>query len=232
MLYVGEQRMCAIRTSTDRTAEFQSFVSAARRHAKSVASRREATPDAEQRDRQAAYRDVADVLSGYMTELPATQVFRVATQATRRACDEALRLHNDQQYLHFCMVEQMLRVRSEAFFQSAQQKIDSNETRAIALTRVERDVRRVDTLYQTVNKMIEQHGHTIDIVERNVEKIQLRLDASEAELYDAAPRTFRTRRARCIDTIPCLPRTLTGRLRAGLALLIAVNLVLFYHGVL
>lgn len=171
--------------------------------------------------RQSAYAMLQRALAGKQSMLPLEQILTVAVHATRRAQDTALLAGNDQQHLHFCVLEQMLLAQAP-----------KQETRTAALTGVARRLQIVSTLYDTVCAMIQQQGHTLDILERNVTRIQLRVDASENELTDAAPRTFRTRRRQWLQRIPCLPRSLPARLRCCVALLVFVNLALFFFGYL
>lgn len=208
----------------DRTHEFLACVSAAQqRGVRATHHRSIAVRGVEHTSRQSAYAMLQRALAGKHSVLPLEQLVTVAVHATRRAQDSALLAGNEQQHLHFCVLEQMLLAHTPK---------QQPETRAAALTGVARRLQVVSSLYDTVCAMIEQHGHTLDILERNVTRIQLRVDASESELADAAPRTFRTRRRQWVQRIPCLPRSLPARLRCCVALLVFANLVLFWYGYL
>ena len=218
-------------SSTDRTAEFLALANAAARQRRVWPSFgwKPRTRDLEQPNRLAAYNDVHNLLHTKRAPLvPPAQIFNVALRATKIAQAEALRARNDQQHLHFTIVEQLLQLRATEFEARSKTVV----RRAQAMTAVERQLLNVDQLLAVVCRMVEQQSHSIDVVERNVERIRVRIDASEAELADLAPRVYKTRRARLIDAVPCIPRTLSGRLRGALALLIAFNLVLFYYGLL
>jgi len=90
-----------------------------------------------------------------------------------------------------------------------------------AVRDIERRLTRVSVLYSTVNEMVQRQAFAIDGVERAVDSIELRVDAAERELHDAAPREWRTRRWRWYWVL--WPRSLRTRLLAAALALLALN---------
>lgn len=188
----------------DRTAEFVALVAGRRTVRRVVLSK-------ESQARRAAYQRVWTP-GGVISK---QQALRVAIELTREAQSAA---RNDQERCHFCMVEQMLLLEEPP-----------SPARSERLRGIERQLAMVEQLYCAVQTLIAEQGHKLATVERNVNKISLRIDASEKELEDAAPRTFRTKRARFYWWYP---RSFPAKIRLAFFFLIAVNLALFYLGYL
>lgn len=164
----------------------------------------------EQQARRAAYQRVW--VPGVISK---QQALRVAIELTREAQGSA---RNEQERCHFCIVEQMLILEEPP-----------SPARAERLRGIQGQLAVVEQLYCAVQTLIAEQGHKLATVERNVNKISLRIDASEKELEDAAPRTFRTKRARFYWWYP---RSVPAKIRLAFFSLIALNLVLFYLGYL
>ena len=199
--------------SRDRTEEFRRLAKAATLPPRQATIALSAAAVARQR----AYQRLGD---------DATPVARAsALYHTRQAIDEARASGNRDSQLHFCTVEQMLLV-----LDSRAGAAQSQE-RAPQLGDVARRLGETERLFAVVIGMLERHNESIGAIERNVFGIETRVDASERELCDAAPRSYRgTVAASWYRRV--LPRTTPAKARAMLALLIAFNLLLFFCGAL
>ncbi len=198
----------AIVPRRDRTQEFLHYAGGARTKMKAVA-------DEPTRVRNTAYRLV------YSQSSASETAFAIALHATKTAQQQALNKNNMHQLQHFCVVEQFLLERD------LRCKRDSR--RAQKLTEIEQRLLQVSKLYETVCEMVERDGRKIEALERNVMRVQLRIDASEAELADAAPRAYRTRKMQFWGQFP-LPRSLAAKFRCGVFALVLLNLFLFWQG--
>ena len=193
--------------SRDRTDEFYSIVGV----------REHTAPKRLSRDAQARRVVYEQLRCQRACSVPRHQLLTVALTATEWARDHA---KNDQERLHFCVVEQLI---------ARQIKSRTGPRNEPRLTGIERRLVAVEQLFETVHVFLEEHDHKLDGVERNVEKIVLRIDASARELEDAAPRSFRTRRAWWFSY---WPRSLPAKLRLAFFCLVLGNLLLFYWGYL
>ncbi len=177
-------------------------------------------PNREQAARLAALELAEQTLAGAQTRLPAEQAFGVALHAVRRAQDG-----NDQQRLHFCLVEQMLIRRQTEWLERRIPQHSQPPLRDVQLAGVQAQLARVSELFASVLEMVAEHGDKLDILERNVYRAEVRIDASADQLSDAAPRTYRTRQHFFLESIG-FPRSRPARFRLAFFALVAVNVLL------
>lgn len=157
-----------------------------------------------------------NIVNALRANLPAAQVHRVVLHEIALAQASAA---NVQAAQHWCEAERIF-VQRHAVEQAPEKK-------ALALTGIHRQLEYVSTQYEAVLRMAASQSATIGSIERNIDSIHTRIDASHRELEDAAPRRYRTwrwHRELC-------PGTLSGRLQCAFVLLMALN-VLFVYTVL
>ena len=152
---------------------------------------------------------------------------------TRQAIDEARRTNNRDSQLHFCNIEQMLLVQQQRQRTEVEKRecTEHQPRRAHQLGSVEQRLGETEMLFGVVVELLERHNESLGVIERNVFRIETRVDASERELSDAAPRSYRGQLG-SPWYVRAIPRTTPGKARAVLALLIAFNLFLFFCGAL
>lgn len=199
--------------SRDRTGEFRQLT------ARGENSRGARAPNKEQIARLAALELADQTMAGAQTRLPAEQVFGVALHAVRRAQEG-----NDQQRLHFCLVEQML-IRRQTEWLESRVSHHPLQLRDVQLADAQTQLARVSELFARVLEMVAEHGDKLDILERNVYRAQVRIDASADQLIDAAPRTYRTRQHFFLESIG-FPRSRPARFRLAFFAVVAVNILL------
>jgi hypothetical protein len=205
--------------AVDRTDEFRALVDqACRRHrrlppAASTNSAQQALLAHRHRNMQRAL----DALDGSCAHLPPPQALRVALAECTLARDNAT---NDQQRRHWCEVERLLQQRHCTI---ALPTTTTTPDQVAAMTDIERRLYVVSTLYSTVNELVSRQSRPIGDIEQNIGAIEARMDASHDYLFDAAPRAYRTQQWRWYRQY--VPQSLPARLRAGLALLFCINLL-------
>ena len=149
---------------------------------------------------------------------------------TRQAIDEARCANNRDSQLHFCNIEQMLAQQQRVEVEKSEWS-ESQPRRAHQLGSVEQRLNETERLFGVVIDLLERHNESLGVIERNVFRIETRVDASERELSDAAPRSYRGQLG-SPWYVRVMPRTTPGKARAALATLIALNLFLFFCGAL
>lgn len=100
----------------------------------------------------------------------------------------------------------------------------ASRTAAVALNEIERKLHYVSAQYEAVLRLAASQSETIGTIERNIESIHTRIDSSQRELEDAAPRQYHTWRLHR----HIVPRTLAGRLQCVFGGLLALNLLFIY----
>lgn len=142
--------------------------------------------------------------------------------AVAGARDEA---RNEQEHLHWLEAERIFNsTATNAALARAPARIRaSTDTCANELRMIETKLEEISYLYSVVNVMLQHQSGKLDVLERNVDSISIRIDASEAELSDAAPRQYRTNRWRWYWM--CTPNSLSARLRCALCALLVANVV-------
>jgi hypothetical protein len=224
-------KKCKMTHSRDRTGEFSRLVSGARsrllRHSSAVEhlGANSATPlAAARRARQLSYARLAATTDSSLA-------LQSAVYHTHQAVEEARFVGNRDSELHFCTVEQMLCAQLRALDRAHSATTRTSVQSAAPLFgSIESRIGETERLFGTVLTMLEQQRHSVGRLERNVFLAEARIDASERELTDAAPRAYRGQAARPLWLRLCWPRTVPGRARVLLALLVASNLVLFSIG--
>lgn len=184
-----------MRASRDRTDEFLALAGCTREQAK-----------------PAQRANIAKALAA--TDLPAAQVQRVVLHEIELAKQSAT---NAQEALHWHEVERLYAQRLVHQAAPARQA-------ATALTAIERKLEYVSTQFETVLRLAASQGETIGSIERNIESIHARIDSSQRQLEDAAPRQYHTWRLHR----HILPRTLAARLQCLFGGLLAANLLFIY----
>lgn len=152
--------------------------------------------------------------------LDSEQARRVAHAGIALAIADA---RNDDELRHWCEVQRVFTVpafEEPRYAPAAVVRRDRSE-RANQLAHLHAQLESVSTLFETVATLIERQGYTISRLERNVDDIAVRIDASNAELMDAAPRAYRVHRWHN----GCVPRTLAAKLRCILISLFLLNIV-------
>jgi t-SNARE complex subunit (syntaxin) len=132
---------------------------------------------------------------------------------------------NDTELQHWCEVQRMFAVPAfeEPRYGPATSVVArrNNDERARQLTHLHAQLESISSLFETVLTLVEHQGHAIGRLERNVDDIQVRIDASQDELIDAAPRAYRVHRWHN----GCLPRSLSAKLRLTLITLLVLNVL-------
>lgn len=149
--------------------------------------------------------------------LPYEQALRVVRSEFAHARASAV---NNQEQLHWCEAERIF----ESTLRAAPPLPIYVERRADEIGRIEAQLDVLSNLYSVVLRLLERQSGTLALVERNVDSIQLRVDAAAAQLEDAAPRTYRVR--------PWywwfMPRSLGAWLRCAVFAMLAGNLLLIW----
>lgn len=128
---------------------------------------------------------------------------------------------NDEARLHWCEAERLFRAQTRVA-RAPVQSCTRNDT----LGKLQHQLEVVSSLYETVTTLVANQSNTISTIERNVDSINIRIDAARDELFDAAPREYRRHKWRWYQ--PYMPRGLAGRLRCILLTILCLNFVFVY----
>lgn len=101
-------------------------------------------------------------------------------------------------------------------------------SRAPELERIERQLNEVAVLSEIVREQVLQQMPLVNSLERNVETLTTRLDASSRELEDAAPRIYHSARR----NYDCWPRSMIARLRCCIAALVVLHFFFITSGII
>lgn len=99
-------------------------------------------------------------------------------------------------------------------------------SRADELRFLQYRLEQVNTQYTIVTQLLAEHNSKLALVDRSVDRIAIRIDASADELSDAAPRRYKVRRWQMC------PRSLPGKMRCAFGSVVLLNLVLIYLAIL
>lgn len=142
--------------------------------------------------------------------LPQSQTLAIVHNEFARAQDEAV---NNQERLHWCEAARIFE--SQTVLPIVRRPLGE-------LTRIEAQLHVVSELYAVVLRLLQQQSGKLTLVERNVDAIQVRIDASADHLADMAPRTYRARPWYWVF----VPRSLTACLRCAVIAVLLGNLAL------
>jgi hypothetical protein len=108
------------------------------------------------------------------------------------------------------------------------------ETRRIAMISIQRKLEEISTVFLILQSHIDRQMPLIDSLERNVDSLSIRVDASRRELEDAAPRLYHNtlRNYYCCYSICRLPTTFSARLRFCVCAIVLCHCFLFIIGVI
>jgi len=101
-------------------------------------------------------------------------------------------------------------------------------SRVPELETIARSLEQVAELTDIVREQVLQQMPLVNSLERNVETLTMRLDASRHELEDAAPRVYHSMRR----NYDCLPRTMAARLRCCIVAVVLTHLLLIFGGII
>ena len=93
------------------------------------------------------------------------------------------------------------------------------QARSRVIDKITGQLEEISNVYSDITVILAQQDNTITTLERNVDSIRVRIDASEDELADAAPRAYRVWRWHN----GLVPRTLGAKLRCVLISILMLN---------
>lgn len=196
--------------ANERTLEFYRLAAAR-------ASQQPMCPPPPLRVRNSALQEALDQFLSSERRVGVSQVLRVLLHQCAEEIDVA---RNDQARMHWCEARRTIkhwigreqreaqraveRHRSESEQTESDVRIQIplrvravvHPTRAHELESLHRQLRSVSELYTSVCEMVQRQNVAIDGVERAVDSIATRIDATERELRDIAPRDWNSRRWR------------------------------------
>ena len=170
--------------------------------------------------------------------------FEVARNNAIRSLDAA---QNDNARQHWAEVVRLCETQLYKFRKQQQEKqkqqqqqlyfrktpsSTTTDSRLAELQQIERKLERVAELTSVVRDQVLQQMSSINSIERNVETLAVRLDASQKELEDAAPRIYNAARRNYCCWRVIAPRTTAARFRLSVAAFIIFYFVLIACGII